>query len=47
MVRDMKKVYKADTQALAELGLEELTNKWQDKYTKVSESWNRNWELEK
>lgn len=44
MVRDMKKVYKADTKALAELGLEELTGKWQDKYPKVTESWNRNWD---
>lgn len=44
MVRDMKKVYKADTKELAELGLEELTKKWQDKYPKVTESWNRNWD---
>jgi len=44
MVRDMKKVYKADTKAIAELGLEELTEKWEDKYPKVTESWNRNWD---
>lgn len=44
MVRDMKKVYKADTKEMAQLGLEELTNKWQDKYPKVTESWNRNWD---
>ena len=31
MVRKMKKVYKAYTKDLAELGLEELNNKWENK----------------
>jgi len=43
MVRDMKKVYKAQTKEKAEQGLSELTKKWQKKYPKVTESWNRNW----
>ena len=44
MVKDMKSVYKSDTKELAQLSLENLTNKWQDKYPKVTESWNRNWD---
>jgi Transposase and inactivated derivatives len=44
MVKDMKKVYKSDTKELAQLSLEELCEKWQSKYPKVTESWTRNWD---
>jgi transposase-like protein len=44
MVVDMKKVYKADNKDLAELALDELCKKWKNKYPKVTESWQRNWE---
>jgi transposase-like protein len=44
MVRDMKKIYKANTKELAQHALEELCEKWQTKYPKVTESWTRNWE---
>jgi transposase-like protein len=44
VVRDLKKVYKADTKELAQVGLDELCKKWQDKYPKVTESWVRNWD---
>lgn len=43
MVRDMKKIYKADTKEMAELALEDFCQKWQAKYPKVTESWQRNW----
>jgi len=43
MVKDMKKIYKAETKDLAEQALESLCEKWQAKYPKVTESWTRNW----
>jgi len=44
MVKDMKKIYKADTKELAQQALSELCEKWQTKYPKVTESWTRNWD---
>ena len=44
MVKDMKNIYKADTKPLAQKALEDLCDKWQDKYPKVTESWTRNWD---
>lgn len=44
MVRDLKKVYKADTKELAQTALDALCKKWQSKYPKVTESWIRNWD---
>lgn len=42
-MKDLKPVYQADTLELAELRLEELDEKWGNKYVKVIESWRRNW----
>jgi len=42
-MRDLKKVYKADTKDLAELALLELEEKWGDKYPIVIQSWQNNW----
>ena len=42
-MKDLKPVYKADTLELAELRLDELEEKWGNKYEKVMESWRRNW----
>ena len=42
-MRDLKPVYRADNLDLAELRLDELENKWGNKYEKVSESWRNNW----
>lgn len=42
-LQDLKFVYKADTLVAAEKALDELENKWGEKYPKVIESWRRNW----
>lgn len=42
-MRDLKPVYRADNLDLAELRLDELENKWGNKYEKVLESWRNNW----
>ncbi|MFC5283236.1 IS256 family transposase [Pedobacter alpinus] len=42
-MKDLKPVYQADTLELAELRLDELDEKWGNKYVKVIESWRRNW----
>lgn len=41
---DLKRVYRADTKALAEAALEELASKWEAKYPIVIQSWQHNWE---
>jgi len=43
-MKDLKRVYKADTKDLAELALEELASKWESKYPIVIDSWRNNWE---
>lgn len=40
---DLKPVYKAATKELAELNLENLTQKWSKKYPVVIRSWQENW----
>lgn len=42
-MRDLKPVYRAENLDLAELRLDELENKWGNKYEKVLESWRNNW----
>ncbi len=43
-MRDLKKVYRAETKEAAETELLNLEEKWGKKYPVVIESWNRNWE---
>jgi transposase-like protein len=43
-MRDLKRVYRADTKDLAELALDELADKWETKYPVVIASWRDNWE---
>lgn len=43
-MRDLKKVYRADTKDLAEVQLDELASKWEAKYPVVIGSWRGNWE---
>lgn len=42
-MRDLKPVYRAENVDIAELRLDELENKWGNKYEKVLESWRNNW----
>lgn len=44
VVADLKLVYKADTKEAAEIELKKFTKKWEKKYPKVTESWNKNWD---
>lgn len=43
-MRDLKKVYRADTKDIAEMELESLSGKWGKKYPIVIESWQKNWD---
>lgn len=43
-MKDLKKVYRADTKTLAEKALTELDDKWGKKYPVVLESWKNNWD---
>ncbi|VTP94311.1 Transposase and inactivated derivatives [Sphingobacterium daejeonense] len=43
-MNDLKPVYRADTLDLAELRMDELQDKWGEKYPVVIESWRRNWD---
>src|SRR6056297_691828 len=43
-MRDLKRVYKADTKELAHIALDELAGKWEAKYPIVIASWRDNWE---
>ena len=43
-MRDLKKVYRADTKITAELELESLADKWGKKYPVVIDSWRNNWD---
>lgn len=43
-MRELKRVYRADTKDLAELALDELAGKWEAKYPVVIASWRDNWE---
>jgi transposase-like protein len=41
---DLKSIYRADTRQLAELALEDLADKWGDKYAAAIRSWQEHWE---
>ena len=41
---DLKKVYKATSKDIAEVELDNLAEKWEDKYPIVIRSWRNNWE---
>lgn len=43
-MNDLKPVYRADTLDLAELRMDELQDKWGEKYPVVIDSWRRNWD---
>lgn len=43
-MNDLKPVYRADTLNLAELRMDELQDKWGEKYPVVIDSWRRNWD---
>ena len=43
-LKDLKLVYKADTQEIAEMELENLAQKWEQKYPIVINSWKQNWD---
>ena len=43
-MRDLKLVYRADTKELAESELDNLEDKWSNKYPIVIKSWRANWE---
>ncbi len=43
-MRDLKKVYRADTKTTAEAALESLADKWGKKYPVVIDSWRKNWD---
>lgn len=43
-MRDLKRVYRADTKDLAGMELETLADKWETKYPIVIASWQNNWE---
>lgn len=41
---DLKKIYQADTVALAEVALDDFELMWGDKYSSIVKSWRHNWE---
>jgi transposase-like protein len=43
-MKDLKRVYKADTKELAGMALDELAGTWENKYPIVIASWRDNWE---
>jgi transposase-like protein len=43
-MKDLKKVYKAPTKNAAEIALDELEEKWGEKYPIVINSWKNNWD---
>ena len=44
VIRDLKTVYRATTQELAEHNLDQFEEKWGQKYPKAVEGWRRNWD---
>ena len=44
VARDLKLIYRAETQEMAEANLSEIEAKWDSKYPTISQSWRRNWE---
>lgn len=43
LMSDLKKIYTASTQDIAELELEAFAEKWDEKYPTISKSWRENW----
>lgn len=43
VVSDLKKIYKASSENTALIGLQEFKEKWDDKYSYISKSWEDNW----
>lgn len=43
VAEDLKKIYNSDTEELAKKNLEFFKEKWDDKYPKISDSWENNW----
>lgn len=43
-MRDLKLVYRADTKDIAEMELDNLAEKWKEKYPIVIKSWRNNWD---
>lgn len=43
-MKDLKQVYQADTRELAETALLDLSERWEEKYPVVIQSWQNNWE---
>lgn len=43
VAHDLKKIYNSDTEELARENLESFKEKWDDKYPKISDSWENNW----
>lgn len=40
---DLKKIYNSDTEELAQENLQSFKKKWDDKYPKISDSWEKTW----
>jgi putative transposase len=40
---DLKKIYNSDTEELAQENLQSFKEKWDDKYPKISDSWEKTW----
>ena len=45
VANDLKAIYRAQTQEMAEGALTEFESKWDSQYPTISQSWRRNWEL--
>jgi len=41
---DLKKIYNSDTEELAKENLQSFKEKWDDKYPKISDSWEKTWD---
>lgn len=41
---DLKLIYKSNTEQEGKLELARFTDKWHEKYTQISKSWNSNWD---
>ncbi len=44
VAKDLKLIYRAETEEMAEANLSEFEAKWDSKYPPISQSWRRNWE---
>ena len=44
LLKDLKKIYQADTLEIAQSALNDFSNKWDSKYPSISKSWKNKWE---